>query len=296
MKPTIIISEGEKKLLEESPEELLEDIRNIVDSYTENRQDRLPKIISIVQRELELLDFAFANVLTLWLIFHTRQNDDIPVLWLNDNKLTSLCFTSLLQSVADSINIIRNLSGAGNHSRLVFRHLVETFDFTIACAGDEATFMNFIKSFDAEEDTLNHWRKNLAPGQIRKTLSNIEMNIIGVESEIVARIHGMRKDTYSWLSRAGHVDFIAYVGDSLTDSYAEMATSTLRSLLRYLAYSQTSFATLLIGKHRWFPDLENDNHTTDDVERQLLEKKCFVRIKRFVDDYIIYRREQEGLF
>ncbi|WP_416675339.1 hypothetical protein [Egbenema bharatensis] len=296
MKPEIIISEDEQKLLEESPEELLEDIRNIVNTYTKNREDRLPKITSLVQRELELLDFAFANVLTLWVIFHSRQNDDIPMLWFNDNKLTSLCFTSLLQNIADSISIVRNLSGAGNHSRLVFRYLVETFDFTIACAGDEATFMDFIKSFDAEEDTLKHWRKNLSPGRIRKTLSNIEMNIIGAEPEVVAHLHEMRKDTYSWLSRAGHVDFIAYIGDSVTDSYVEMATATLRSLLQYLAYSQTFFATLLIGKHRWFPELENDNHTPDDVERQLLEKKCFIRIKRFADNYTIYRREQEGIF
>src|SRR5262249_13824422 len=64
--------------------------------------------------------------------------------------------------------------------------------------------------FESDKDAFLHWRKTLSPHVIRASLSKLERER-PISIPIDMTPDEIRKDTYSWLSRFVHIDFVAHI-------------------------------------------------------------------------------------
>ena len=174
-------------------------------------------------------------------------------------------FYVLNSNLAQSMQAFRLLilHGFESQARATFRGIVEIVDLMIMVLASEATYREYIKSFDDPKTNYKHWKHNLSPTAIRASLSKLEVdNPITIPIDTTP--DDIRSGTYSWLSSFIHVDFVAHVvaahppkldGNSgrlaMLGSVGEMSKATLAHSLVYLWISLLRLENLLWEKHCW---------------------------------------------
>jgi hypothetical protein len=174
-------------------------------------------------------------------------------------------FYVLTSNLAQSMQAFRLLilHGFESQARATFRGIVEIADLMIMVLASEATYREYIKSFEDPKTSYRHWKNNLSPGVIRASLSKLEVNS-PINIPIDTTPNDIRSETYSWLSKFIHVHFVAHVGGAhppkldgtfgrlaMLGSVGEMSKATLAHSLIYLWISLLRLENLLWEKHGW---------------------------------------------
>ena len=174
-------------------------------------------------------------------------------------------FYVLTSNLAQSMQAFRLLilHGFESQARATFRGIVEIADLLIMVLTSEATYREYITSFEDSKTSYRHWQKNLSPSVIRAALSKLEENN-PITLPIDITPNDIRRDTYSWLSKFIHVDFAAHVVAAhppmldgthgrlaMLGDVGEMSKATLAHSLIYLWISLLRLESLLLEKHRW---------------------------------------------
>ncbi|HEY5105296.1 MAG TPA: hypothetical protein VII73_00845 [Caulobacteraceae bacterium] len=155
------------------------------------------------------------------------------------------------------------LHGFESQARATFRSVVEIADLMIMVLASDATYREYIKSFEDSKASYQHWKGNLSPSVIRASLSKLEGDG-PITIPIDTKPDEIRKDTYSWLSKSTHVDFVAHIVAAhppsldgtagrvaMLGNVGEMSRATLAHALVYLWISLLRLESLLWEKHRW---------------------------------------------
>jgi hypothetical protein len=156
------------------------------------------------------------------------------------------------------------LSGFEGQSRAMVRAFIELADATLATLADENVYRNYITTYEDEEKTLQHWRKHLSPGVIRRRLVKLdeELAVKNITSIPPAEV---REDTYKWFSLFSHVNMAAHLVSAYPEplgkqggtpiamlgEVGEMTRATFERVLLYLWLFFLHFDRLLWEKHRW---------------------------------------------
>jgi len=191
------------------------------------------------------------------------------VIWpdspLSNRPSPNAIFYVLTSNLAQAMQAFRLLllHGFESQARGTFRSVVEIADLMIMVLAGEATYGEYIKSFEDPKASYQHWKRHLSPSVIRASLSKLEVdNPIAIPIDMTS--DEIRKDTYSWLSKFIHVDFVAHIvaahpSDSdggfarlaMLGNVGEMSKATLAHALVYLWISLLRIEHLLWEKHRW---------------------------------------------
>ena len=258
---------------EESPDESAESIKKEISGFLGAvRKDR-ESVRDLAEESLQTLmllyDVALLQVCDMSLFGFKNVDHRGRIIW---PKLTlprrpspNAVFYVLTSNLAQSMQAFRLLilHGFESQARATFRGIVEIADLLIMVLESEATYHEYIKSFDDDITNYQHWRKNLSPSVIRAALSKLEENY-PINLPIDMTPNDIRKDTYSWLSKFIHVDFAAHVVAApppmfdgthgrlaMLGDVGEMSKATLAHSLIYLWISLLRLENLLLEKHRW---------------------------------------------
>lgn len=174
-------------------------------------------------------------------------------------------FYVLASNLAHSMQAFRLLilHGFESQARAAFRGVVETLDLMIVALANENTYRAYITSFEDSKASYQHWKKHLSPSVIRAALSELELaDPITIPIDMTPE--EIRKDTYAWLSRFVHVDYVAHIvaahpsdadGRSgrlaMLGNVGEISKATLAHALVYLWISLLRLDNLLWEKHGW---------------------------------------------
>ena len=155
------------------------------------------------------------------------------------------------------------LHGFESQARGTFRSVVEIADLMITVLASEVTYREYIKSYEDPKASYLHWKNHLSPSVIRNFISKLEADDpIAVPIDMTPT--EIRKDTYLWLSKFVHLDFVAHVVAAhppysddtfgklaMLGNVGEMSKATLAHALVYLWISLLRLERLLFEKHSW---------------------------------------------
>jgi len=250
------------------------DRESVYDSAEESLQPLMLLYDVALLQVCDMSHFGFKNVdyrgRTIW-----------PNLALPSRPSPNGVFYVLTSNLAQSMQAFRLLilHGFESQARATFRGTVEIADLMIMVLASEATYREYIKSFEDTKTSYQHWKNNLSPAVIRASLSNLEVNS-PINVPIDTTPNDIRKDTYSWLSKFIHVDFAAHVVAAnppmldgtcgrlaMLGSVGEMTKATLAHALLYLWISLLRLENLVWEKHRW-------RHFRGDRSRKWFHYRC----------------------
>jgi hypothetical protein len=175
-------------------------------------------------------------------------------------------FYLLASNLAQLLQAVRLLllCGFEGQSRAMVRTFVEFSDLSLAVVADESVYRKYITTYEDQKKEYQHWRQYLAPGVIRRRLSDPDEElalkaITGIPAKEV------REDTYKWLSLFSHVNLVAHLVSAYPQSLdgqgmaplamlgeaGEMTRATFSRILLYLWLFFLHFDKLLWEKHRW---------------------------------------------
>lgn len=171
------------------------------------------------------------------------------------------------------------LHGFESQARAAFRGVVEIADLMIVVLASEATYREYITSFDDPKASYQHWKKHLSPAVTRASLSKLELDDpINIPIDITPE--EIRRDTYAWLSKFIHVDYVAHIVAAhpsrsdgqikrlaMLGDVGEISKATLAHALVYLWISLLRIDKLLRETHRW-------GHLRGDRSRKWFHYRC----------------------
>jgi hypothetical protein len=253
----------------ESAESIKEELSGFLSAVWQDRERTRDAAEEGLQPLLLLFDVALLHVCDMSVF--GLKNIDHPrrVIWpdlpLPDRPSPNAVFYVLASNLAQSMQAFRLLivHGFESQARAAFRSVVEIIDLMIMVLASEASYREFIKSFEDAGDAYRHWKRHLSPAVVRASLAKLEAaEPINVPVDMTP--DEIRKDTYAWLSRFVHIDFAAHViaahpadweGKSqrlaMLGSVGEMSKATLAHGLMYLWISLLRLENLLWEKHGW---------------------------------------------
>ncbi|NKM96961.1 hypothetical protein GFL89_02200 [Rhizobium leguminosarum bv. viciae] len=174
-------------------------------------------------------------------------------------------FYVLASNLAQSMQAFRLLvlHGFEGQARATFRGVIETADLLIMVLASEATYREFIKSFEDPNESYKHWRSHLSPSKIRAAVSLLEDDD-PLSIPIDQTPNEVRKDMYQWLSNFVHVNFVAHIVAAHPEDFAgnsrplamlgdvgEASRATLAHGLLYLWITLLRIEKLLWEQYRW---------------------------------------------
>jgi hypothetical protein len=121
-------------------------------------------------------------------------------------------FYVLASNLAQTMQAFRLLilHGFESQARATFRNVVEIADLMIMVLASEVTYRAYITSFEDRKASYQHWKRQLSPAVIRAALAALELaDPITIPIDITPE--EIRKDTYAWLSRFIHVDYVPHI-------------------------------------------------------------------------------------
>ncbi|MCT7377397.1 hypothetical protein [Chelativorans salis] len=253
----------------ESAESIKEELSDFLGAVWEDRKRSRDAAEERLQPLLLLFDIALLHVCDMSVF--GLKNTDHPrrVIWpdllLPDRPSPNAVFYVLASNLAQSMQAFRLLVAHGfeSQARAAFRGVVEIVDLMITVVANEATYREFIKSFEDAGDAYRHWKRHLSPAVVRASLAKLETaEPINIPVDMTP--DEIRKDTYAWLSRFVHIDFAAHIvaahppgwdGKSqrtaMLGNVGEMSKATLAHGLMYLWISLLRLENLLLEKHGW---------------------------------------------
>jgi hypothetical protein len=265
--PALQRSQGESS--DESAKSIEKEISGFLGAVRKDRDSVSDSAEEMLQPLLLLYDLALLQVCDMSYFGLKNSDHRRRIIWpdmpLPNRPPPNAVFYVLTSNLAQSMQAFRLLIlyGFESQARAAFRIAVEIADLMIMVLASEATYREYLKSFEDEKASYQHWRKNLSPSVIRASLSDLEASD-PITIPIDMKPDEIRKDTYAWLSKFIHVNFVAHVvavhqlnsdGTSgrlaMLGSVGDMSKATLAHALVYLWISLLRLEKLLWVKHRW---------------------------------------------
>ncbi|MER9302836.1 hypothetical protein [Mesorhizobium sp. M0496] len=255
-------SDQSAKSLEKEISSFLKAVRQDRESVYKSSEGMLQPLMLLYDLALlqvcDMSNFGFENV-------DHRRRVIWPNLALPRRPRPNGVFYILTANLAHSMQAFRLLilHGFESQARASFRNVIEVIDLMTMVLASEATYREYIKSFEDDKVSYRHWKSHLSPAVIRASISKLEAdNPIALPIDLTTE--EIRKGTYTWLSNFTHVNYVAHVvaahplrfdGTSrrlaMLGGVGEMSKSTLAHVLVNLWISLLRIEHLLWEKHGW---------------------------------------------
>lgn len=262
-----------QRLQRESPNESAESIENEISGFLgaiwQDRKGVYDSAEEALQPLCLLYDLALLQVCDLSHFGLKNAHHRSRVIWpeaqLPTRPSPNAVFYVLASNLAQSMQAFRLLvlHGFEGQARATFRGVIETAELLIMVLANEATYREFIKSFEDPNESYRHWRNHLSPSKIRSEVSLLEDDD-PLSIPIDRTPNEIRKDMYQWLSNFVHVNFVAHIvaahpadadGNSrplaMLGNVGETSRATLAHSLLYLWITLLRIERLLWEQHRW---------------------------------------------
>jgi hypothetical protein len=265
--PELQQSQGESS--DESAKSIEKEISGFLGALRKDRESVYSTAEEALKPLMLLYDVALLQVCDLSYFGFTNADHRRRIIWpdlpLSGRPRPNDVFYVLTANLAQSMQAFRLLIlyGFESQARGTFRNVVEIADLMIMVLASETTYGEYTKSFEDAKVSYQHWKTHLSPSVIRASISKLEVND-PIAIPIDTTPNEIRKDTYSWLSKFVHVDYVAHIvaahppnldGTSgriaMLGSVGEMSKAILAHGLVYLWISLLRLETLLWEKHRW---------------------------------------------
>ncbi|RKD55741.1 hypothetical protein [Rhizobium sp. WW_1] len=257
----------------ESPNESAKSIENEISGFLgaiwQDRKSVYDSAEEALQPLCLLYDLALLQVCDLSHFGLKNRRHRSRVIWpeaqLPTRPSPNAVFYVLASNLAQSMQAFRLLvlHGFESQARATFRGVIETADLLTMVLAREATYREFIKSFEDPKDSYKHWRSHLSPSKIRAAVSQLEDgDPLSIPIDLTP--NEIRDGMYQWLSEFVHVNFVAHIvaahpadanGGSrplaMLGNVGETSRATLVHCLLYLWITLLRIERLLWEQHRW---------------------------------------------
>ena len=265
--PELQLSQGEASNV--SAKSIEKEISGFLGAVRKDRDSVYKSAEKTLQPLMFLYDLALLQACDMSYFGFKNSDHRRRIIWpdlpLPKRPSPNAVFYVLASNLAQSMQAFQLLilHGFESQARGAFRSVVEIVDLMITVLASEGTYREYIKSYEDPKTSYQHWKNHLSPSVIRNFISKLEADDpIAIPIDMTPT--EIRKDTYSWLSKFVHVDFVAHVVAAhpshsdetfgklaMLGTVGEMSKATLAHSLAYLWISLLRLERLLFEKHRW---------------------------------------------